>query len=161
MATRSDISSRHLLTRGRVIMFMVILAGLLLVLFSMSRTVTVNQPTMQVQVDMGSMGLHRLNIWLDPDPPMLGMTTIIAQVVNLGGFPIAANSIAFRVGRGEGEPGIEESGVLIYYDSGNWAETGRYSAILDFPGPGDAWIDVVIRMAGQQGAARVPVQVSQ
>ena len=158
MATRGNISSRRLLTPGRIITILVILVALLLVLVSMFRTV--ERPTMQVAVDMGSMGLHQLNIWLDPDPPTLGMTTIIAQVVNQGGTPIGANSITFRVGRGEGEPGLEKSGILIGADVINRAQFGRYRAVLDFPSPGDAWIDVVIRMAGQQGTARVPVQVS-
>ena len=159
MATRGNISSRRFFKPGRMIAVLVILAALLLVLVSLLRTA--DRPTMQVAVDMGSMGLHRLNIWLDPDPPTLGTTTIIAQVVDQGGTPIAATSITFRVGREEGEPGLEKSGLLVDAYVTNRAEFGRYRAVLDFPSPGDAWIDVAIQMAGQQGTARVAVHVSQ
>ena len=159
METRVVISSWHFWTRGRVITILVILAALLLALVSLFRTV--ERPTTQVPVSMGSMGLHRLNIWLEPNPPMLGMTTITAQVVDQGGMPLAASSITFRVGRGEDEPGVEYLGVLMYYDGGNRAKFGLYRAVLNFPSPGDWWIDAVMQMASQQGTARIPVQVSQ
>ena len=156
-APRGRAPTRRLLTPGRAILVLAIVATLALALFVFLRTV--NSPTAQLPVDMGGMGRHLLNIWLDPDPPETAETVIIAQVVDLGGNPRPANSVTFRVGRGEGGPISEKEGAPM--DAPSRTEFGRFRTVLDFPGPGGWWIDIEIDMGGEHVTVRLPVQVAQ
>ena len=156
-ASRGRALTRRLFTPGWTTPALVIVATLALFLFFFFRTV--NSPTVQLTVDMGSMGQHLLNVWLDPDPPRAPGTTIIAQVVDVGGNPRLANSVTFRAGRGEGEPVSEKEGALM--NATNRTERGRFRTVLDFPEPGGWWIDVEIDMGVEHATVRLPVQVVQ
>lgn len=148
---------RRLLTPGRAVTALVILAAAVLFIIVLTRTA--NSPTTQVGVDMGSMGKHLVNIWMDPDPPRVGSVTVVAQVVDQGGNPRASSAINFLVGRGQGGPVLEKSGEPM--DAGDRTEFGRFRALLDFTEAGGWWMDVVVQMSGQRATVRIPVQVAE
>ena len=148
---------RRLLTPGRVVTALPLLAGL--VLFLVVFPMTVNPPTTQIEMDMGSMGRHLVNVWLEPDPPRVEKATVIAQVVDRGGNPRASSAIDFLVGLGEGDPIQEKSGEPT--NATDRTEFGRFRVLLDFPDAGVWWMDVVVQMGGQKATVRLPVQVAE
>lgn len=155
MARKS--SFRRLLTPGRVISGVVILAGLALFIFSFLSTTDL--PVTQLELEAGILGPQRLNVWLDPDPPELGDLTVIAQVVDVGGNPRLANSIKFMLGRSDDQPASSVEGVEM--EAGDMTKRGRFRASLEIVEPGDWWIAIEIDLGTQHLSAQLPVRVSE
>ena len=157
MVTQRKSPVKRILTPGRVIIGALLLLAAPLIFYSMQRSV--DQPTAQLTVNMPGTGQEFVNIWLEPDPPKATGVNVIAQIADIGGTPGMANSMEFRVGRGDGSPVSVQAGEAIVMYEMNMAKRGRFSALLQFPEPGDWWIDVVVTMGGQQGVVRLPVKV--
>ena len=135
-----------------------ILVPVILVVFMTIRTV--DKPTMQLNVFMPGMGEHFVNVWLDPDPPTTSGVTLIGQMTDLTGMPMTIGAMEIRAGRLGSESSLTVIGERIKYEFDDLLKRGRFQARLEFPQPGQWWIDVVIRMNGQQATARMPVFVS-
>lgn len=159
MVSQRKAPVRRFLTPGRAVMGGLVLLAALLIVYSLGRSV--NQPTAQLTVNMPGMGQEFVNIWLDPDPPKTTGVNVIAQVADRGGTPRLANSIEFRIGRGEGGPVSVQAGEAIVLYEMNLAKRGRFSALLQFPEPGDWWLDIAVTMGSQQRVVRLPVKVVQ
>ena len=151
--------SRRLLSPGAIILISAVLIAVSLVIFTLSETV--DQPTTQLTVSMRGMGQEYVNIWLEPDTPSMQGTTITAQMANLGGMPIRASSVDFRLSRRVDDLVLMETGIPLKISTRNMAERGKFMAQLKFPEPGNWWIDVTVRMGGEQGTVRLPVIVAQ
>ena len=134
-----------------------VLLAVPLIFYSMGRSI--DPPTAQLPVNMQGMGQELVNIWLDPDPPRTTGVKVIAQIADIGGTPGVASSMEFRIGRGEGGPMSVQTGDAIVMYEMDIAKRGRFSALLQFPEPGDWWIDVAVTMGGQQAVVRLPVKV--
>jgi hypothetical protein len=147
---------RRALTPGRAIPVLAILAAIVLFLIVFPKNV--NSPTIQVEVDMGSMGRHIVNIWMDPNPPRVGEVTVTAQVVDQGGNPAMTSAVNFQLGRRESGTMMAESGEPM--EATDRTKFGRFQTLLDFPDAGEWWMDVGVLVRGQMAKIRIPFQVA-
>ena len=147
-----------MLTPGRVMLGLGILVPVLLVVFMTIRTV--DKPTVQLNVFMPGMGEHLVNVWLDPDPPTTSGVTLIGQMTDLTGMAMTIGAMEIRAGRLGSESSLTVTGERIKYEFDDLSKRGRFQARLEFPQPGQWWVDLVFRMNGQQATARMPIFVS-
>ena len=146
---------RRIPTRGAAISAVIAGAAIFLVVFSLR---TIDKPTHQFRVVMGSMGEHLINVWLDPDPPGVGQLVVTAQATDVGGNPRSSSMMIFLASPKSGGALIQQEGIPI--EVKDQTDVGRFMASLDLSEPGEWVLNVKVVMGGEGVSVSIPVLVA-
>ena len=146
---------RRIPPRGAAIAVAVSGIVLLLAVFFLR---SVESPTHQFRVVIGSTGEHLINVWLDPDPPVVGPIVVTAQATDTGGNPQASSMVIFLASPQSGGPLIQEEGIPVEVQSRT--DVGKFRTTLELPEPGDWTLDVKVVMGGEGVSVEIPMEVT-
>ena len=107
---------------------------------------------------MGSMGEHLINVWLEPDRPVVGQLVVTAQAADVGGNPRSSSMMIFLASPQSGGALIQQEGIPVEVQSRT--DIGRFWATLDLSEPGGWFVDVKVVMGGEGVSVAIPVQVA-